>query len=351
MPARDHWRQAVCLFGRPQAVSAGGELELRVGHTPEMPWMVPAAAARSPSIIAPPPLHGAATAHIHDRGHEAALAALIAMLGIEGQHAVLVGDGPVLARMLPGAQQLSFSAVCSPPSATVVEPVFSVASELPAYDSRAVVAAVVGLEARWLVAEPFFYDMSAPGAKSWLLDEVIRFWRSAQDALITRPGLRVMPNRCRVTAQAVHCPRFFHTRQPIATVQGVDLAAFNTLAARPNALAIMDTQPWADDFVFLGEPVCLADLSVEHTDLSVAHSWTARLPLPSASVCHAVVFSCHASHDDLPVRSSDHRQAVVVVPRVSSQAVSAALSLAPGCASVWDALRGGVASTLSSVLE
>ena len=352
VPARDHWRQAACVFVHPQAVRAGAALPLRVGHDPDMPWMAPSEPVPDARVVQPP-VHLPAGLHFAQAAaNMAAWRSVLAALGAEAQHTVCVGDGPVLSRLLPGAPQLTYSRACTAasladhPACTVLEPELAPGNGLPCFPGSAVAEAVEMHDARWLVAEPFFYNMRAPGAKAWLLGELLRFWRAADCARATRPGLQIAPNACTVYAQAVSCPHFYHTRQPIDVVEDVQLAAFNSAAARPNSLAVMDLGPWADDVQPLGQPAPLATWQYGRTDLTAAAATTVLRC--GSSPCHAVVLTCTVRHNDIDVADCGSRQAVFVLPPALTAAtsISVRVSLAPASsppATLWDAMRDGVA--------
>lgn len=358
LPARDHWRQAACIFSRPRAVQAGDNISLMAGHESEMPWVVlqePNTLFKAPSAcLVAPGMHAAASLHLHPtRACAARLAAMAKVMKTEGFKVLCIGDGPLLSAAFPGAAQLYFSQACASASthANVLLQPRSGANGLPRFEVEDAKQHCLAFGATAVVAEPFFYDMQASGAKVWLLDEVVRFWQLARGLGVAT----VAPDGCSIMAQATACPHLFARRQPVNTVHGIDLTVFNTMAARTEGLAVLNMLDWQADLTPSGEPVCLSHLNFRHTAFTEAGTHCAIQLDLTCGPCHAVVLWCDVDYKGTLVSTcrvgeANARQALLVLPTPVARGASLTLHLhmrkptvaADGPQAVWTALRGGV---------
>ncbi|EOD14455.1 hypothetical protein EMIHUDRAFT_211926 [Emiliania huxleyi CCMP1516] len=291
-PARDHWRQAVCLLPTPRRVTRGETITLLVCHDDMTPAFAVQEEARpvvgpasAPPDASPTPARvpsGLGGAHDHaavpwqrllqlnDPVHARVHAAWLCELPPHCELVLAVGDSLTIPAAWASAAPPSVSLVCCcSDGAHSRARAWLGAASVPAARLAALgwlagtVGSAAGVHAAGLqhpaelaaalddpsavvavVAEPF-YDvlLGREGAsQTWALDHILRL-RQQLSALRVRGVLSTA--RCElvpagateysVRAVAVECDELWRRRQPVGQAVGFELGAFNEHAPRPEA--------------------------------------------------------------------------------------------------------------------
>jgi len=321
-PARDHWRQAVCLLPTPRRVTRGETITLLVCHDDLTPAFAVQEEARpvvgpasAPPDASPTPARvpsGLGGAHDHaavpwqrllqlnDPVHARVHAAWLCELPPHCELVLAVGDSLTIPAAWASAAPPSVSLVCCcSDGAHSRARAWLGAAGVPAARLAALgwlagtVGSAAGVHAAGLqhpaelaaalddpsavvavVAEPF-YDvlLGREGAsQTWALDHILHL-RQQLSALRVRGVLSTA--RCElvpagateysVRAVAVECDELWRRRQPVGQAVGFELGAFNEHAPRPEAggqLVLLDATPWRGVLRELSAAVTVATLDV-----------------------------------------------------------------------------------------
>mmetsp|Transcript_26873 Transcript_26873/g.66227 ORF Transcript_26873/g.66227 Transcript_26873/m.66227 type:complete len:730 (+) Transcript_26873:109-2298(+) len=346
-PAREHWRQAACVFPKAVTVQAGEEVVVTcavsedglaprfaasVGGTECTSLLEPVSASQFcfPSIR---------RCHLTQMGCEARERAFssacvgivqrVASLGRASPSIVCVGDGPLLPMCLGRAaaehgvriiclqssvqgtlftENLILSAGLD--SVVTVRPVLGQGISFEGTYAEALVQAAKevlgGGAADGFVSEPCYYSMAVTGAGgAWALDEFFRFWHEShamRESGLLSHECEYMPHSASLMATPIECHELWRRRRaPLHDVEGVDLSAFNRFRPFPSPTAhqdltewsqspeVSDVLPWQDCMKALRPRTSIASFSPSRP--FAGGNFAVQTSIKVQGTCHALVLS------------------------------------------------------------